>query len=123
MTELTARPLLAMFWPELAQMRQPLAGEVAARRRLFERIPFATGYAIETTMLIDVYRLVGIDALAQVDLVVRQNRHQPLAALNPMASSVLEGAATRLRQDGRLATLPDFELDERPPLASLRMAA
>jgi len=122
-TELTARPLLAMFWPELAQMRQPLAGEVAARRRLFERIPFATGYAIETTMLIDVYRLVGIDALAQVDLVVRQNRHQPLAALNRMASSVLEGAATRLRQDGRLATLPEVELDERPPLASLRMAA
>jgi glucosyl-3-phosphoglycerate synthase len=122
-TELTARPLLSMFWPELAQMRQPLAGEIAARRRLFERIPFATGYAIETTMLIDVYRRVGIAALAQVDLVVRQNRHQPLSALNRMASSVLAGVATRLRQDGRLTVLPEVELEERPPLASLRMPA
>ena len=81
-TELTARPLLAAFYPELAAVRQPLAGEIAARRELLERIPFATGYAVEIG---DAARRPrarsGIDALAQVDLDVRQNRHQPLEEL------------------------------------------
>jgi glucosyl-3-phosphoglycerate synthase len=122
-TELTARPLLKLFWPELAELRQPLAGELAARRDLLARIPFPYGYAIETTMLLDVYRLVGAGAIAQVDLEVRQNAHQSLTALGGMASSVLEGAATRLRQEGRLSGLPEVALEERPPLASRRMAA
>jgi glucosyl-3-phosphoglycerate synthase len=122
-TELTARPLLRLFWPELAELRQPLAGELAARRSLLERIRFPTGYAIETTMLLDVHRLAGADAIAQVDLEVRQNAHQQLAALGGMASAVLEGAASRLRQEGRLVGLPEVSLVERPPLASLRVAA
>ena len=122
-TELTARPLLRLFWPDLADLRQPLAGELAARRDLLERIPVPTGYAIETTMLLDVHRLAGAEAIAQVDLELRQNAHQPLSALSAMASSVLEGAASRLAQEGRLVGLPEASLDERPPLASLRMAA
>ena len=56
---LTARPALALFYPQLAQIRQPLAGEVAARRELLERLPFATGYGVEIAMLIDVWREVG----------------------------------------------------------------
>src|SRR5438034_910855 len=67
-TELTARPLLRLFYPELAEVRQPLAGEVAARRELLLRLPFATGYAVETAMLLDAYREVGLGGLAQVDL-------------------------------------------------------
>src|SRR3954471_6082073 len=65
-TELTARPLLSAFYPELAGFAQPLAGEIAARRSLLERIPFATGYAIETAMLLDVYAEVGLEGMAQV---------------------------------------------------------
>ncbi len=123
-TELTARPALALFWPELAEVRQPLAGEFAARRELLARIPFATGYAIETQMLLDVYRVVGLDALAQVDLDVRQNRHQTLAALRPMAREVLEAVASRLDAEGRLAgERPELDLVERPPMASVRAAA
>ena len=77
--ELTARPLLSAFFPELAAFAQPLAGEVAARRDFFERLPFATGYAVETAMLLHAYdALGGTDAMAQVDLDVRRNRHQPL---------------------------------------------
>src|SRR5436190_4212655 len=52
-TELTARPLLNLFYPELAGFRQPLAGEIAARRELLERLPFCTGYAVEIALLID----------------------------------------------------------------------
>ena len=101
MTELTARPLLSAFFPELAGFAQPLAGEVAARRDFFERLPFATGYAVETAMLLHALdALGGTDAMAQVDLDVRLNRHQPLAELAPMAYAVLGVMLDRLRCRG-----------------------
>jgi glucosyl-3-phosphoglycerate synthase len=119
-TELTARPLLAAFYPELAAVRQPLAGEFAARRELLERMAFCTGYAVEIGLLLDVYAAVGIDAIAQVDLDVRQNRHRPLEDLAPMAAAVLDAVMRRLRGARRLA---DEEVRptavERPPLAEL----
>ncbi len=109
-TELTARPLLRRFFPELAGFHQPLAGEIAARREVLESVPFATGYAVETAMLIDVAREVGTGAMAQVDLDVRQNRHQPLGDLGAMADAVLAAVVSR------------DELVERPPMASVRVA-
>jgi len=124
-TELTAKPLLRRFWPELAGFHQPLAGEMVGRRSLFEAIPFATGYAVETGMLIDAYLAVGLRGLAQVDLDVRQNRHQSLADLAAMADHVLDAAAVRLGADGRLsdAGAPAVGVVERPPMASVRAAA
>lgn len=119
-TELTARPLLAAFYPELAAVRQPLAGEIAARRELLERMAFCTGYAVEMGLLLDVHAHAGIDALAQVDLDVRQNRHQRLEALTPMAAAVLGAVTSRLRREGRLTGEQRGEpLRERPPLAEL----
>jgi glucosyl-3-phosphoglycerate synthase len=117
--ELTARPLLARFYPELAAVRQPLAGEIAARRDLLERLPFATGYAVEIAMLIDAYRETGVDALCQIDLDTRQNAHQPLSALAPMAGAVLAAVTARLAREGRLADGGEGDVVERPPLASL----
>jgi len=121
-TELTARPLLGAFYPELAAVRQPLAGEFAARRELLERMAFCTCYAVEMGLLIDVWADAGLDALAQVDLESRQNRHQPLEDLTPMAAAVLGAVTSRLRREGRLAG--DTEgcdgAVERPPLAELR---
>ena len=123
-TELTARPLLAAFYPELAGLRQPLAGEFAGRRELLERMAFCTGYAVEMGLLIDVWSDAGSDAIAQVDLDVRQNRHQPLERLAPMADAVLAAVTSRLRREGRLTAGADApaadELLERPPLAELR---
>jgi len=101
-TELTARPLLNLFYPDLAAVRQPLAGEIAARRELLEQLPFATGYGVDIGLLIDAYSLVGLDAIAQVDLDVRQNAHQPLRDLGPMAYAVLRAVAVRLEREGRL---------------------
>jgi glucosyl-3-phosphoglycerate synthase len=124
-TELTARPLLAAFYPELAALRQPLAGEFAARRELLERTAFCTGYAVEIGLLLDVYAApgAGAEAIAQVDLDVRQNRHQPLEDLAPMAAAVLAAVTTRLRREGRLAAADGSagpQLPERPALAELR---
>lgn len=115
---LLARPALELFYPELAAIRQPLAGEVAARRELLERVPFATGYGVEIGMLIDVWREVGLDGIAQVDLDEHRNRHQPLAALTPMARTVLATIARRVRMEGRLTGVEIAESPvERPPLA------
>lgn len=119
-TELTARPLLQAFYPELAQVRQPLAGEMAGRRDLLERVPFCTGYAIETGLLLDVYAEVGLEGLAQVDLCVRQNRHQSIEDLAPMSAAVLAAVTSRLHREGRLLEPAARGLVERPPLAELR---
>jgi len=100
---LLARPALALFYPELSAVRQPLAGEVAARRELLERIPFATGYGVEIAMLIDVWHELGLDGIAQVDLEVHRNRHQPLSALGEMAETVLATIVRRLVSEGRLS--------------------
>jgi glucosyl-3-phosphoglycerate synthase len=115
---LLARPALALFYPELAAVSQPLAGEVAARRELLERVPFVTGYGVEIGMLIDVWREVGLSPIAQVDLAEHRNRHQPLAALTPMARTVLATIAGRAQAEGRLTGVEIPELPaERPPLA------
>lgn len=119
---LMARPALALFYPELAEVRQPLAGEMAARRESLERLPFATGYGVEIAMLIDAWRELGLDAIAQVDLEVHRNRHQPLAALTPMAHTVLATIARRLEREGRLTEQAYESVPERPPLASLGVA-
>jgi glucosyl-3-phosphoglycerate synthase len=137
-TELTARPLLNLFYPQLAGFEQPLAGEVAARRSLLEQLPFVTGYGVEIALLIDAYAAVGLDSLAQVNLDLRQNAHQPLRELTAMASAVLRAVALRLERDGRLrGPLPsellvprEAGLDpvsipviERPPLVKARATA
>jgi len=135
-TELMARPLLSAFFPELAAFIQPLAGEAAARRELFRGLPFATGYAVETAMLLHVRDALGGTAgMAQVDLDVRHNRHQELARLGPMAYSVLRVVLERLRAEGRLlddhappfqtagGQLIQVEVVERPPYATLSTRA
>jgi glucosyl-3-phosphoglycerate synthase len=122
-TELTARPLINQFYPDLAGVEQPLAGELAARRALLERLPFATGYSVDIALLLDAYAAVGLDGLAQVDLDVRQNAHQPLRDLGPMASAVLAAVAVRLEREGRLRGPVADQQVERPPHVSLRTAA
>lgn len=132
-SELMARPALAMFYPDLAGVRQPLAGEVAARRELLASLPFTTGYGVETAMLIDVWRAIGLAGMAQVDLDVRHNAHQPLSSLALMASAVLTVIAGRLHAEGRLTGVElaadptplaaadgkPVALVQRPPLAAL----
>jgi glucosyl-3-phosphoglycerate synthase len=106
-TELMAKPLINLFHPELAGFVQPLAGEFAARRELLSAIPFFTGYGVEIGMLIDVYNEVGLDAMAQVDIGTRQNRHQALADLSRMSSVVLRTVAAREGIAARSADLAD----------------
>lgn len=88
-TELVARPMLNLWWPELAGIAQPLSGEWAARRSLLEEIPVPVGYGVEIAVLIDTARRHGIDAIAQVDLGERGHSHQADADLAVMAAELM----------------------------------
>ncbi|HWH31093.1 MAG TPA: glucosyl-3-phosphoglycerate synthase [Egibacteraceae bacterium] len=101
-TELMARPLLNLFWPELAGLVQPLSGEYAGRRELLESIPFFTGYGVEIGMLVDTLAGSGIDAIAQVDVSERVHRNQAMDALSRMAYGIVQVAIARLADEGRL---------------------
>jgi glucosyl-3-phosphoglycerate synthase len=95
-TELVARPLIEVCFPELALVRQPLAGETAAPRWVLEKVGFADGYGVELGLLIDVARRFGVGSVAQVDLGTRVHRNRPLDELRPQAVDVLRAALERL---------------------------
>lgn len=94
-TELTARPALALLFPELASVRQPLAGETAVRREVVEACGLDSGYRVEIALLIDVWQRWGIRSIAEVDLGLRIHRNRPIEQLGPMAAEVLAAALER----------------------------
>jgi glucosyl-3-phosphoglycerate synthase len=110
-TELVARPILSARWPRLAAVEQPLGGEYAGRRELFEQIPFVTGYGVEIGMLIDTYQLRGLESIAQVDLGTRVHSHQDTQALGRMAGQIMWTEWTRLVRYGRVSSR--FQLSPR----------
>ncbi|WAZ22509.1 glucosyl-3-phosphoglycerate synthase [Streptomyces cinnabarinus] len=133
-TELMARPLLNMHWPQLAGFVQPLGGEYAARRSLLEQLPFPVGYGVELGMLIDALHLVGLDALAQVDVGVRKHRHQDGQALGRMSAAIYRTAQLRLArghlvrpsltqfergEDGFEPRTYSVDTEERPPMVEI----
>lgn len=127
-TELTAKPLLELLAPELAGFRQPLAGEIAARRALLERIPFACGYGVEIAMLVDVWRRVGLERMAQVDLHSKRNSHQTLAQLGGMSREVIAALLGRIEEgDGgkplAAAAAAAERIESRPPLREAVLAS
>jgi len=94
-TELVARPLIDILYPQLSGIVQPLAGETAAPRAVLERCGLADGYAVEMALLIDVASHFGASSVAQVDLGVRAHRNRPLSELRPQATDILRVALER----------------------------
>ena len=133
-TELVARPLLSLLFPKLADIMQPLGGEYAARRSAVEVVPFVEGWGVELGLLVDIVERFGRDAVAQVDLGVREHRNRPLADLGPQALAVM---ITALRRAGLLPqetaaciellraapdttiTAEPVEVRERPPIITV----
>jgi hypothetical protein len=97
-TELTARPMLNLFYPELSGVVQPLSGEYAGRRDALEQLPFFSGYGVETGLLIDVFERFGLSAIAQVDLLERVHHNQPLEALSKMSFAILQAVIRKLER-------------------------
>lgn len=94
-TELVARPVIDLLFPELADVLQPLAGETAAPRWVLEKCELADGYAVELALLVDVASRFGAETIAQVDLGVRVHRNRPLSELRPQATDILRVALAR----------------------------
>jgi glucosyl-3-phosphoglycerate synthase len=139
-TELIIRPLFSLFFPELTQILQPLSGEYAGFRELFENIPFPIGYGVETSMILDIYERWGMEVMAQVDLNRRVHRNQDTKALGRMAFVILKTFLRRIEllhnitinktlfdemiQYNRIpgayqADLYHIEAHERPPMISI----
>jgi glucosyl-3-phosphoglycerate synthase len=129
-TELAARPMLSLLYPQLALLAQPLAGEVAARRTVLEQLTFVQGWGVEVAVLVDILEGWGASAIAQVDLGTRRHRHRPLEDLSVQAAEI---ALTLLLRSGKVSPtdlehvlrrangeVVDLNVDTRPPVASLR---
>ena len=106
-TELTAKPLLRALFPQLAHIRQPLAGEYAIRRSTALRLPFVAGYGVEAGLLVDVASAHTPSSIAQVELSPREHRNRPLAQLGPMADVVSRTILAR-------AGVGEIQVRERP---------
>ncbi|WP_369807235.1 glucosyl-3-phosphoglycerate synthase [Mycobacterium sp. 1081908.1] len=136
-TELVARPLLAALRPELSCILQPLGGEYAASRELLTSLPFAPGYGVEIGLLVDTFDRLGLDAIAQVNLGVREHRNRPLAELGAMSRQVIATLLSRCGIPDSGAGLTQFfadgpdgygytahtspvSLEDRPPMNGLR---
>ena len=132
-TELVARPLLSLLFPKLADIVQPLGGEYAARRDALEVLPFVEGWGVEIALLIDVVERFGRDAVAQVDLGVREHRNRPVDELGAQSLAIIATALRRaglMQFDGPTLELIRSDLDgnldaelveirERPPIATI----
>lgn len=95
-TELTARPLLNLFYPELSGVIQPLSGEYGGTRAALEQFSFFSGYGVEIGLLIDVLEKCGLTAIAQVDLQERIHHNQPLEALSKMSFAIIQAVIRKL---------------------------
>ena len=97
-TELTARPLLNLFFPELSGIIQPLSGEYGGRRKALEQLPFFSGYGVEIGLLIDLFETFGLGAIAQVDLQERVHHNQTLEALSKMSFAIIQAVIRKLEK-------------------------
>lgn len=139
-TELTARPLLNLFYPELSGVVQPLSGEYAGRRESLEKAVFFSGYGVETGLLIDIFERYGLRSIAQVDLLERIHHNQELEALSKMSFAIIQTVLRKLEtryeraiiddvnktmklirrsNDGYFLEVEEVAERERPPMASL----
>ena len=89
-TELCARPLLNILYPELSGFIQPLGGEYGGYRDILENVKYTSGYGVEVQTLIEIYEKFGLDSIAQCNLIERQHRHQPINSLSKMSSAILQ---------------------------------
>jgi len=139
-TELTARPLLNLFYPELSGIIQPLSGEYGGRRKALEQLPFFSGYGVEIGLLIDLFETFGLGAISQVDLLERVHHNQTLEALSKMSFAIIQAVIGKLEKRSNQSFLENvnktmkliryerdrffLEVDEiaereRPPMLSL----
>ena len=100
--------LFSLFFPELTQILQPLSGEYAGFRELFDKVPFPIGYGIETSLILDICEQWGLDVIAQVDLERRVHRNQDTKALGRMAFVIIKTFLDRVQKLNRIDVKQDI---------------
>jgi glucosyl-3-phosphoglycerate synthase len=101
-TELLARPIINLFFPELSGLVQPLGGIYGGRRAALEQVPFYSGYGVEIGLLLDLLDRFGLRAIAQVDLEEVLQGNQDLRALSKISFAILQVFAYHLKQRGKI---------------------
>lgn len=99
-TELTAKPMLKVFFPELAHFSQPLGGIISGRVSLLKNLSFEAGYGVDIGLLIGAFRKGA--RLAEVDIGSLEHESQPLTDLTSMAFEVSRVIHQYSREAGRL---------------------
>lgn len=100
-TELVAKPLLRMFYPELAKLSQPLSGEIAGTRRAFSVVEWELGWGVDIGIVIDIYK-AGL-RIVERNLGYKDHDMKPLPMLTEMAFEVAETILRRAERDGKLS--------------------
>jgi glucosyl-3-phosphoglycerate synthase len=101
-TEIMARTIISKFFPLLSGFEQPLSGEYAGTREVLEQISFYSGYAVEMGLLIDICTKFGLESMAQVNLVKKEQEGQLTRALGKMSASILEATLSKAEEHGKL---------------------
>ena len=104
-TELTAKPLLNFFFPEIS-FEQPLSGQFAARKEILKRINFEKDYGVDVGIVIDA-DVLGISIL-EVDIGAIEHDMSPLSDLNIMANEVVRTIINRANKYGRVTMIDDI---------------
>ena len=104
-TELTAKPLLNFFFPEIS-FEQPLSGQFAARKEVLKRINFEKDYGVDVGIVIDA-DVLGI-SIMEVDIGAIQHDMSPLSDLNMMANEVVRTIISRANKYGRVVMIDDI---------------
>ena len=104
-TELTAKPLLNYFFPEII-FEQPLSGQFAARKDVLKRIKFEKDYGVDVGIVIDA-DVLGI-SIMEVDIGAIEHDMSPLEDLNLMANEVVRTIMGRANKYGRVIMIDDI---------------
>jgi phosphoserine phosphatase SerB len=97
-TELVAKPLLSILYPEFPQFIQPLSGMIAGKKSFFNQINFEDGYGVDIGILIDMYKLNA--KISEVDIGNIENRMQSLEQLGKMSKAVANTILDKSSKEG-----------------------
>ena len=117
-TELTAKPLLNFFFPEIS-FEQPLSGQFAARKEVLKKINFESDYGVDVGIVIDA-DVLGI-SIMEVDIGAIEHDMSPLSDLNLMANEVVRTIIGRANKYGRVVMIDDIGYDIRMAIVGLSL--
>ena len=104
-TELTAKPLLNFFFPEIS-FEQPLSGQFAARKNTLRKINFEKDYGVDVGIVIDA-DVLGI-SIMEIDIGEIEHDMSPLSDLNLMANEVVRTIISRANKYGRVLMIDEI---------------